>query len=221
MGLPNDHMFFGLAETMTEEQRDYVNAMLSNKKRLIFVNAKSGTGKTTLAVMAAAVREMELLYVFSPVEEGAMGFRPGTQEEKEAAYLQPLYDALYEMGEEPMRAVVSDSRPENTKKGTAWVQAISHIFMRGSNRSNKFIIIDEAQNYTLRELKKVLTRIHDDCIVVVIGHDKQCDLKNKNKSGFTRYIKHFENEPYVAVCNLTKNFRGELAQKADELEEDE
>jgi predicted ribonuclease YlaK len=78
-------------------------------------------------------------------------------------------------------------------------------------------VIDEAQNFTVSELRKILTRIHDNCKVIVIGHDGQCDLKNPQLSGFTRYIEHFREESYVGVVKLSKNFRGRLANKADEL----
>jgi len=103
MPLPKDTMFFGFREKLTPEQRIYVDSIFDN--RITFVNAKSGTGKTTLAVAAAKLIGKPLVYVFSPVEEGRMGFRPGTQREKEAAYITPLTDALAEIGETPEKAI--------------------------------------------------------------------------------------------------------------------
>jgi len=99
----------------------------------------------------------------------------------------------------------------------AWVEAKSHTFLRGGNIKGSTVIIDEAQNLTRGELKKVLTRIHPDTTVIMIGHDGQIDLKKPEKSGFTPYLEHFSGESYVKVVELTKNFRGPLAQKADEL----
>jgi phosphate starvation-inducible PhoH-like protein len=215
MPLHGNNLFFGLALTMTQEQRDYVDSILD--RQLTIVNAKSGTGKTTLAVGAAKLIGKPLVYVFSPVEEGRMGFRPGTQKDKESAYITPLTDALYEINEDPAKAVFDPENIEAQKRGTAWVYPMSHIFARGTNMRDKTVIIDEAQNFTRGELKKILTRIHDSCAVIIIGHEAQCDLPDPRKSGFAPYIEHFRNEPYANVCELTVNFRGKLAQKADEL----
>ena len=96
---------------------------------------------------------------------------------------------------------------------------LTHTFLRGTNLKRKVIILDEAQNYTVADLKKTLTRCSDDCKVIVVGHDKQCDLKNKSTSGFIKYIEHFRNHERCEICELTINHRGWLSQFADELEE--
>ena len=87
------------------------------------------------------------------------------------------------------------------------------------NLKKKVIILDEAQNYTVADLKKTLTRCSDDCKVIVVGHDKQCDLKDKNTTGFMKYIDHFRGHENCEICELTINHRGWLSQFADELEE--
>lgn len=157
-----------------------------------------------------------MIYTFSPVEEGALGYTPGTVEEKESKYIQPLLDALVEIDEDPRFSIISEKNPDLINEN-AWIEAKSHTFVRGSNIKDSTLIIDEAQNLTRGELKKVLTRCHDSTTVIVIGHDKQIDLKRPEKSGFVPYLEWFKNEPYANVCELTKNFRGKLAQKADEL----
>ncbi|MNT01255.1 PhoH-like protein [compost metagenome] len=215
MPLPKDSMFFGFAERMTDEQRRYVDSIID--RQLTIANAKSGTGKTTLAVAAAKLIGKPLVYVFSPVEEGRMGFRPGTQREKEYAYITPLIDALHEIGEDPAKAVFNPEDMAAMKRGEHWVYPMSHVFARGTNIKGKTVILDETQNMTRGELKKLLTRIHDDCHVVIIGHDGQIDLPNAGKSGFVPYLEHFRYEPYANVCELTVNFRGKLAQHADAL----
>ncbi|WP_339273784.1 PhoH family protein [Paenibacillus sp. FSL W8-0426] len=215
MPLPKDTMFFGFADKLTPEQRKYVDSIFDN--RITFVNARSSTGKTTLAVAAAKLIGKPLIYVFSPVEEGRMGFRPGTQREKEAAYITPLTDALAEIGENPEKAIYNPENFASAKRMEHWVYPMSHVFARGINIKGKTVILDEAQNMTRGELKKLLTRIHDDCTVIVIGHTLQCDLPDESKSGFAPYIEHFRRQPYASVCELTRNFRGELAQHADEL----
>jgi len=157
-----------------------------------------------------------LIYTFAPVEERALGFTPGTQEEKESKYITPLLDALAEINEDPRLALYRESNPDFMNDQT-WIKAMSHVFMRGTNIKDSTLIIDEAANMTRGDLKKVLTRVHDSTKVIMIGHTEQCDLPDPTKSGFAPYIEHFRNEPYAKVVELTKNFRGELAQKADEL----
>jgi len=217
MPLQKNHLFFGYGHKLTNEQRKYIDSMIDNQ--LTVVNAFSGTGKTTLAVMVAKYLKRDLVYIFSPCEEKTLGFTPGTVQEKESKYIVPLKDALLEIGEIPDRVIISEDNIDNVKNGNAWVYTMSHVFARGINiKGNKFVIIDESQNFTRGELKKVLTRIHDDCIIVMIGHDGQCDINDKSKSGFVPYLNHFENEEYANVCKLNVNFRGKLATHADKLE---
>lgn len=220
MGLPKNNMLFGYAHKLTDEQKEYINAI--SNYQFVAVNAPAGSGKTMLAVMMAKIMGYDLIYVFSPVEEGRLGYLPGTLEDKIEPYLVPLYDALIEMGENPNQVIERPDNLENMKNGNTWVKAMSHVFVRGVNiksteESKKFLLIDEAQNFTRGELKKVLSRVHDNVKVVMIGHDKQCDLPDIRKSGFIPYIKHFESEDYFKYITLTHNFRGRLSSHADKL----
>lgn len=217
------NMFFGLRESMTEEQEKYLEALMNPNVNLVIVNAKAGSGKTTLAVGAAKLliaRKIykELFYTFAPVEEDSMGYTPGDIFEKEQKYHGPLIDALLEINENPMQSIINPLDAASMKKNMdkAWVRASSHTFLRGTNLKNEFVIIDEAQNFTVEELRKVLTRCHDTCKVVLIGHTGQCDIDWK-KSGFEDYIKHSENYDKAQVITLTKSFRGELADWADDI----
>lgn len=212
-----DTLFFGMRDKLTREQADYLDSIFANK--ITFVNARSGSGKTTLAVGAARLLHKPLVYIFAPVEEDKMGFRPGEQHEKEAEYLQPLKDALLEINENPMQAIFDPEITDKQKNGSddSWVFPMSHIFARGTNIKGAVVIITEAQNFTRGELKKVLTRIHDDCTVIVEGHVGQIDLEDPRKSGFLPYLKHYSDEDYVGTIELTINFRGEISRKADEL----
>jgi phosphate starvation-inducible protein PhoH and related proteins len=216
MPLPKHaELFFGLGPKLTEEQREYLDSIFDNQ--LTIVNARSGTGKTTLAVGAAKIIGKPLVYIFAPVEEGRMGFRPGTQAEKEREYLQPLKDALIEIGEDPMQVVYNEEDINVIKSGKAWVYPKSHVFARGTNIKDSTVIISETQNFTKSELKKVLTRIHDNCRVILEGHVGQIDLNDVHKSGFQPYIHHFKDKPYAKVVELNWNFRGRLANDADEI----
>lgn len=227
MPLPQSaELFYGLP--LTEEQQAYADSIFD--KRLTIVNARSGSGKTTVAVGCAKIMHEQakrngnplgkpLLYIFAPVQEKTMGFRPGNQEEKEVEYLQPLKDALVEIDENPLQVLLSNDMLTGKLNGdSVWVEAKSHVFARGTNIKGKTVIIDEAQNFTRGELKKILTRIHDDCTVIIIGHTGQIDLPKEDTSGFEPYMRYFSKKHYCNTLELTKNFRGELAQDADDFE---
>lgn len=231
----SDIQLYGLRARMTNEQVEYSNAIYTPKKKVVWCNAGAGTGKTTVAVAVAKLLKEEgyydgLIYVFNPTEEDKMGFRPGTQTTKEREYLTPLKDALIEIGEEPSKVIKIELEEEDQPKyvnlkgveinhSNAWITAVSHTFFRGSNKKRQIVIIDEAQNFTKAQLKKILTRCHDNCKVIVIGHVGQIDLKNPKHSGFVHYINHFLGEEQSQLCVLTKNFRGWLAQHADSIDE--
>jgi predicted ribonuclease YlaK len=193
----------------------YVDSIFDNQ--LTIVNAKAGTGKTTLAIAAAKLLGKDLIYCFAPVEEDKLGHTPGSLSEKEKKYYQPLIDGLYEINEDPSKVIYNEEDMENLKAGNVWVYPKSHVFLRGTNIKNKVLIIDECQNFTRSDLKKVLTRVAKDTKVIMIGHEFQCDLKDPRKSGFKPYLEHFEGQPYANVCTLSKNYRSELANWADEL----
>ena len=217
-----DDLFYHL--TLTDEQKDMVDAIFNEDVRIVFVDSVAGSGKTTIAVGCANIlvhqpddRYREMVYLFSTPCEDKTGFRPGTREEKEAAYLQPLYDAVCEIDETPERCIQEIAEISNIKNNNAWITAHSINFMRGTNIKNRIVVIDEAQNMTAHELKMVLTRMHDSAKVIVIGHTGQIDI-DQEASGFKRYLEHYRTEEYCRVCSLTKNFRGRIAAKADELD---
>lgn len=158
-----------------------------------------------------------------------MGFRPGNQQMKESAYYGPLLDALYELGEDPSRVIKFNEEDElltqwasmgSKDKSNAWVTVMPHTFLRGRNigkSGDTLNFIDEAQNGTLLQHKKIITRFHDNSNTVIAGHQGQIDLPDPKSSGWARVIEHFSKKHYSRVVNLTKNFRGELSRDADDL----
>lgn len=213
-------MFYGA--NLDEKQHEFANAIWSKDKDIIFVNAKAGTGKTFIATGVANLLVQygffgSIYYIMSPYGEKKQGWLPGTIDEKSSVYFDPFFQALIKCGIDPNTVTSKDIT--NQKYGTAYVNCITDTFLRGQNLDNAVVIIDEAQNYTVAQLKKVLTRIGKHTKVIVIGHTLQCDLDNKKASGFAKYIEHFEDKERVAVCSLTRNYRGWISQWADELEE--
>jgi phosphate starvation-inducible protein PhoH len=202
-------MFYGLQ--LSDEQYIYADSISDN--RLTIADCKAGSGKTVVAVGMAKIIGKPLLYIIAPVQEKTMGFLPGDKHDKESVYFQPLKDALIKIGDNPDKSI------KNPKEFNvhAWVEAPSHVHMRGSTIENHTVIVDEVQKFTTPELRKVLTRLADSCTVIMIGHAKQCDLQNPSLSGFVPYKNYFSKKWYCKVVNLTKNFRGELAQDADDF----
>jgi phosphate starvation-inducible protein PhoH and related proteins len=212
MPLPQSaELFFGLR--LTEEQLIYANSIHDNL--FTGVQARAGSGKTTVAIGVGKLLNMPVHYIFPTVQEKALGYTTGDQKAKESKYLTPLIDALIAIGENPIQAIVSDD-PKQQKKSAGWVHAYSHNYMRGGNIKDSLVIIDEAQNLTKAELRTILTRIHDSCHVVVAGDWKQCDI-NPEKSGFIPYLDHYSTESYAQICELTKNFRGRISAHAETI----
>ncbi len=140
----------------------------------------AGTGKTYLA-MATAVhalrteRVARLVLCRPAVEAGeALGYLPGTLEEKISPYLRPLYDALYDMME-------PDEIQRNMERGTIEIAPLA--YMRGRTLNNAFVILDEAQNATSEQMLMFLTRMGFDSKVVITGDITQVDLPNNKTSG--------------------------------------
>lgn len=210
-----DSAFYGMRETLTEEQIEVLDAIESHTTSVIVINAKNGTGKTTLAVAMAHLRQKGLLYVINPTEEDKMGFRPGDQEEKEETYLAPLKDAMMKINQNPDKFLKRDSNPSQSK--SAWAEGKSHTFVRGTNVIDTTVVIEEGQNWTRKDFKKMLTRVHDNCKVIIIGDIEQCDLPDVSMSGFPRVVEFYSNKRYAKVLSLTKNFRGIIAQDADNI----
>lgn len=215
-----DHPFYGFE--LDDEQKAFRDAIWSDDKLIVFCNARAGTGKTTIATGVADLlvkygRYDGIVYIAAPVQEAKQGFLPGTLEDKSEPYYEPFYQALDKIGVNINTATFSDFT--NEKFGTAYIKCMVHTFMRGCNFENKVVILDEAQNLYFDEMKKVLTRMHDNCKVIVIGHSRQCDIyHNPERSGFVKYLNHFSKDNRCAVCRLTKNYRGWISNMADELE---
>lgn len=221
----SDHIFYGLS--LDEEQKEFRDSIWSDDYDIIFVNAKSGSGKTLLAVATSVLmcecgKYNGIIYLSAAgVHEYKQGYLPGTLEEKSKYLHEPLRQALIRIGYNPDRVIYSDSNISAQKNGSAFITAMTDSFVRGVNigsvDSRVILIVDEAQNYTKGGLQTVLTRINEGSKAVIIGHDGQCDLKYTQDSGFVRYLEHFRPKDRCKICTLTKNYRGWVSAWADEL----
>ena len=220
----DDHMFYGLA--LDEDQKNFRDLIWDKDKLIVLCNSKAGTGKTTISLGVANLLVQYglysgIVYIMAPTQEQRQGFLPGGLEDKSAPYREPLIEAMNTLGI-PSYALISDDATGYIKSGDAYIQFMVDTYLRGCNFENKVVIIEEAQNYHFDELKKTLTRIHDSCKTILIGHDKQCDLyKHPERSGFLPYLEAFENikdDPRVGICELSINHRGWLSTFCDNVE---
>lgn len=156
------------------------------------------------------------LRIPTAASEGRVGFLPGSLSEKIRYYMQPLYNTLVKLGENPYTCI-NDNSMTNQKNGTGFITAATDVYIRGDDISRQVVIVDEAQNATVDQLRTIITRCHDDCLVVLCGSTRQIDLVNKSDSGFTRCIEHFWGKPWARICTLSKNYRGEMSAWADLL----
>jgi phosphate starvation-inducible PhoH-like protein len=159
-------------------QQEYVKAMHGHD--IVFSIGPAGTGKTYLA-MAHAVTSLKrrdvdrILLVRPAVEAGeSLGFLPGDYEEKVGPYLRPLYDALYEM-------MPAERIRKCMEIGVIEVAPLA--YMRGRTLNNSFVILDEAQNTTLDQMKMFLTRLGFNSKALITGDVTQIDLSHKEDSG--------------------------------------
>lgn len=222
----DDCMFFKrLGFELSEEQKKFRDAIYDPNIKMVIVNARSGSGKTTISVATACLMVEcglydEIFYCFS-TNNGAresLGFLPGSAEEKESSFYEPCLQALVACGYQPEK-YVRELSPEGEKSGMSFVSCRSHAFLRGTNIGDRTILIlDETQNCYWDEIKKILTRVKDGAKVVMIGHIGQVDIqKHPENSGFKAYINLFKDDPCVKVCQLTKNFRGHISEVADTM----
>jgi phosphate starvation-inducible PhoH-like protein len=152
---------------------------------MVFGVGPAGTGKTYLAVAMAASallnKQVSRIVLARPAVEAGerLGFLPGTLQEKVDPYLRPLYDALYDL----MDAEKVDRFLEKNV-----IEIAPIAFMRGRTLNDAFIIMDEAQNTTIEQMKMFLTRMGNNSKAVITGDVTQIDLPNAKKSGLVDAI---------------------------------
>ena len=155
------------------------------KNDLIFVTGPAGSGKTytaiALAVRALKNKEVKRIILIRPAVEAGekLGFLPGDIKEKLDPYLQPLYDALNDM-------IPAAKLSKYIEDGT--VQIAPLAYMRGRTLDNAFVILDEAQNTTVSQIKMFLTRMGKNARFIVTGDNTQIDLPRRSDSGLMPVI---------------------------------
>jgi phosphate starvation-inducible PhoH-like protein len=180
-------------------QAEYVEALRRND--IVFAIGPAGTGKTYLAVAVGMrmlrEKQVERIILCRPaVEAGeSLGFLPGDLQEKVDPYLRPLYDALQEM-------VAFDKLQRFLQMGVVEVAPLA--YMRGRTLSRSFVILDEAQNTSLPQMKMFLTRLGPGSKAAVTGDITQIDLDDPESSGLVRIQGILKDLEGIRFCYFTE-----------------
>ena len=182
----------------TVGQKLYVDAIKNNT--VVFGVGPAGTGKTylavCLAVQAMKQKQVDKIILTRPAVEAGekLGFLPGDLQTKVDPYLRPLYDALQEM-------LGLETYTKLMERGSIEIAPLA--YMRGRTLSNAFIILDEAQNTTVEQMKMFLTRMGDGSKVVVTGDVTQIDLPEGKRSGLKHAVSVLKNIEGIETVTLT------------------
>jgi phosphate starvation-inducible PhoH-like protein len=180
-------------------QQNYVEAV--GKNDIVFSIGPAGTGKTYLAVAMAMSalrrRDVDRIVLARPaVEAGeSLGFLPGDPQEKVDPYLRPLHDALNDMT--PM-----NKAGRLVENGT--IEIIPMAYMRGRTFNNAFVILDEAQNTTIGQMKMFLTRLGANSKAIITGDITQTDLPDDKVSGLIHVQQVLDRIKGIAFVYLTE-----------------
>ena len=186
-----------MVQPRSPNQRKYVEAI--EQCDMTFGLGPAGTGKTYLAVAMAvaalmAKRVNRIILVRPAVEAGErLGFLPGSLQEKVDPYLRPLYDALYDL--------LDQGKVDNLLERNV-IEVAPLAFMRGRTLNDAFIIMDEAQNTTMEEMKMFVTRMGNGSKAVITGDLTQIDLPNPKKSGLFEALQVLEGVEGIRFCHF-------------------
>ena len=174
----------------------------ANKHAMVFAVGPAGTGKTytaiALAVRALKAKEVKRIVLTRPAVEAGenLGFLPGDMKDKLDPYMMPLYDALRDM-------IPPEKLIQMMEFGIIEIAPLA--FMRGRTLDNAFVILDEAQNATVMQMKMFLTRMGQTAQFIVTGDMSQIDLPSKQRSGLSYALDALKGVEDIGVVRLNQN----------------
>jgi PhoH-like ATPase len=204
-----------------KEQAFAIDLLMNPDIKIVTLVGRAGSGKTLCAVAAGLQQTIGLrenhysrLIVSRPVEPMGkdIGFLPGTMEEKMMPWLMPIQDNLqYLLGND------KNALQLYMEKGKIEVEALTYI--RGRSIANAFIIIDEAQNLTMHEVKTIITRIGEGTKIVLTGDIEQIDNSyvNETSNGLAHAVEKFKEFSIAGHVTFRKGERSELATLASKV----
>jgi len=197
---------------LNEEQKQAKSIILDNK--ITVLKGQAGSGKSMLAAQIALDllfrKEIERIILTRPaVTSGEdIGFLPGTKEDKLAPYTAAIYDNMYRLyNKEKIDKELLDGK----------IEVIPLAFMRGRNLSNCFVVVDEAQNITNRQMELLLGRVCVGTKMIICGDGAQIDLKDRKMSGFNFICTNFKEVPGFEVVTLKTNHRDPIVENILEI----
>ncbi len=199
----NDIILYGNEGRIIRARTKNQKKLLSSYRKcdMIFITGPAGTGKTytaiALAVKALKNREVRRIVLTRPAVEAGerLGFLPGDLKEKLDPYLQPLYDALQDM-------IPAAKLKQYIEDGT--IQIAPLAYMRGRTLDSAFVILDEAQNTTIGQMKMFVTRMGNNAKFLITGDATQTDLPSNQESGLTKAIGMLREIPGIGVIEMTR-----------------
>jgi phosphate starvation-inducible PhoH-like protein len=194
--------------SLNEEQKTAKAKILNNT--ITVLTGGAGSGKTLLACQIALDqlfnREIEKIVIARPVITSGeeLGFLPGDIKEKMDPFVAPIYENMY-------RLYSKDKIDKCIQEGE--IEIIPFAFMRGRNISNAFVIIDEAQNVTDKQMELVITRLCNGSKMIIVGDVQQTDLKDRKMSGLYFLNKAIAGHvPGTGSVHLKTNHRHEIVE---------
>lgn len=184
----------------TINQRKLVKAV--NENDMVFAVGPAGTGKTytavALAVRALKAKEVKRIILTRPAVEAGenLGFLPGDMKEKLDPYMMPLYDALRDM-------IPPEKLADMIEVGIIEIAPLA--FMRGRTLDKAFVILDEAQNSTVMQMKMFLTRMGQTANFVITGDMSQIDLPKKQRSGLSYALDALKGIDGIGIIRLNQS----------------
>jgi PhoH-like ATPase len=209
-----------------KEQVFALDLLMDAKVPLVTLVGRAGSGKTLMAIAAGISQTItdpfnsghepayKKLVISRPIQPmgNDIGYLPGTMEEKMHPWLMPIQDNLqYILGND--KATLE----EYMEKGIIEVEALTYI--RGRSISNAYIIIDEAQNLSLHEIKTILTRVGENTKIVLTGDIDQIDnmFLDETSNGLVHIVENFKSYDISGHITLSKGERSALATLASEI----
>jgi PhoH-like ATPase len=220
--LEKDKKIFGI-QHKNAEQKCLIDALLDDDIKLVTVIGAAGTGKTLLSIVCGLQKVLEegkynKLVVARPIAPmgNEIGFLPGEINEKLAPWMQPIFDNIDYIFSTQEKKKRQGSWVDLEAEGFIKLEALTYI--RGRSIPNEFILIDEAQNLSVHEIKTIVTRAGQNTKIVMTGDIYQIDNPKLDKfnNGLTYLIEKMKDEQIAAHITLTKCERSELAKIAGE-----